>query len=903
MRVSGLKIIILLTAFIGLIAPATAQVEPGDTNAFALDSLRNMQEVGPVSDSTNPDSVNQLSTDSVYATSVKGANSLLDYEVVYTAEDSMPSSLVTNVIELYNKAVVEYGSIKMEAGYIRIEFDKSEIYAKGLRDSTGKVVQKPIFTEGGKQYRADEMRYNFETQKARINKVITQEGEGFLHGERVKKTGDKVFYIEDGSFTTCSHEDPHFAIITPKAKVITGEKVVTQFAYIEVVDIPTPLMIPFGFFPTTSKRKSGIILPSYGNSQFRGYFLKDGGFYWAANDYFDLTLTGDIYTQGGFGARAATNYKVRYKYSGQLNVNYDLIKFGREEFSPFVPGAFSNQSNFAVSWNHRQDPKSNPTFRFSSNVNIASTQFYKFTSVNPNEVLQNRLNSSINMSKSWAGKPYNLSMTLNHSQNNQTQDLTLTLPQVNFSVNRFFPFRSQASVGKKKWYEEIGISYTANAKNEIRTRMDKPLFTETVFRDSSRMGIQHSIPIAANYKLFNFVVFNPSMNYTERWYPNKVAWSYDTAQNRAVISDTLRGFFANRDFGVNASLSTKLYGLWRYNGFLQAFRHVMTPTVGFSYRPDFSDELWGFYDRIENPETGETVVVNPFQNSAYGSPSAGRVGALNFSVLNTFEAKVRDKEDSTGLKKVQILERLSLNASYNMAAPQYKWSNPTLAASSSLLDNLVRMNYNATFDLYGYDDAEGMRVPQFAWDVNNTPFRVTSQRFTMGLNLSANRFKKKDDKDKNEAGTRDDEVFDDELNTNTDNSPRQLGVTEGDIDYYRTRQYVDFDVPWSFNINYNLSSSSPGGGEPRVSQALAFSGDITLTEGWKIGFSSGYDFEAKDLIVTTFDFYRDLHCWELRATWVPVGFQQTYVITIRVKASMLSDLKLERRRGFGDFRP
>jgi len=889
-----------------------AQVEPSDSGNFSLPQLRtnpsdssalypsDKQTASP-SDSLEPDSVRQLSPDSIYLTQVQDEEEMLDYTVVYNAEDSIPTSLNQDLIELYNQATVEYGDIKIEAGYIRIEFDKNEVFAEGLPDSTGAMQQKPIFTERGKQYRADRMRYNFASQKAFIEKVITQEGDGFLHGARVKKTGDKVFYIEGGSFTTCSHEHPHYRIVTPKAKVISGEKVVTQFAYIEVVDIPTPLMIPFGFFPTTDKRKSGIILPSYGNSQFRGYFLSNGGFYWAASDYFDLTLTGDVYTQGGFGARALTNYKKRYGFSGSLTASYNLLRFGEEEFAEFIPGSFNNSSDFAVNWSHRQDPKANPSFNFSANVNVATAQFYKITSVDPNEILQNSLNSSVSFSKRWQNRPYRVNVTLNHSQNNQSQDLTLTLPNINFSADRFFPFKREDRVGSKRWYEEIGITYSADAKNEIRTKLNKPLFTETVFRDSSRMGLRHNLQVAANYKVLRYIVFNPNVNYTERWYPSKLEYDFNPETGRVEVIDTANGFFTNRDFGLNANFSTVLYGLWRYRGFLQALRHKMTPTIGFTYRPDFSDEGWGFYERIFNDSTGQTEVVNPYQGFIYGAPGNQRQGSLNFGVQNTLEGKVRSQKDTSGLKKISILERFSFNTSYNMAAREFQWSQPTLNVSSSILDRLIRFNYNATFDLYGFDEELGQRVNQFAWDVNRTLLRTTNQRIAFNLNLNARRFAG----NKEDAGQASNNPAPQAGGNESEDAGEVpgMGITEGDIDYYRLRKPIDFNIPWSLDLQYSLTRSSPGGREPAISQSLGFSGDIDLSQGWKIGFRSGYDFEARDFTVTSFDFYRDLHCWELSCSWTPIGFNPTYLITIRVKADMLSDLKLERRRGVGDFQP
>lgn len=877
MRFPAFGIVFLLTFALGLPFAAQGQEEPSDSLASAPgDSLAERQ----------------LSTDSVYSSNLRSEKSLIDLEILYHAEDSMPMR-TDGSLELYNQAWIEYGDIKIEAGYILIQFKNNELYASGLADSTGTIQQKPVFTEKGKQYQADEMRFNFDTKKARINKVITQEGEGFLHGRRVKKVDDKVFYIRDASFTTCSHEHPHFRIRTPKAKIISGEKIVTRFAFMEILDIPTPLMVPFGFFPTSDKRKSGILVPSYGNSQFRGYFLQNGGFYWAASDYVDLALTGDIYTKGGFGLQAASSYNLRYKFRGNLNFRYNLLKFGEAEFQPFISQAFQDQSDFSINWSHQQDPKANPEFRFSANVNIASTSFNQIVGRDPNMILQNRLNSSISLSKSWTGRPFNLNVTLNHSQNNQTKDLTLTLPQVNFSVNRLFPFRSSSSIGgKRKWYEEIGVTYTANAKNQIQTRMDQPVFTPSVFRDSSRMGMEHTAQFAANYKVFKYFVLTPGINYSERWYPEVFNFGYDPELQQAVVTDTLRGFFANRQFRTNANLSTKIYGTWRYKGFLRALRHVATPTVGLNFTPDFSDDFWGYYQRVQVDSLGNTALRNRFQNGVFGSAGSGRSGGVNFGIQNTLEAKIRSKSDSTGLKKIRILEGFNLSTNYNAAAESRRWSPISLSTRSSIFDGVVSLNYNARLDLYGVDPETGANLDRYAWETEGKLFRVPSQDFALGANLNANTFaSKKERKESNDQRVDEEQAM-----------ASALGVTGGDIDYYRLRGYVDFNMPWNFSINYNLRRNLSNNGEVRVSQALTFNGNVDLTQGWKIGFNSGFDLEQNRFTVTNLNFMRDLHCWQLTATWVPFGFQQQYVITVRVKSTILQDLKLERRRGVGDLR-
>lgn len=913
MRVHFLSYIILLTFIVGISHTVTGQVTPSDSNRYPQDSLLPKGALSTDSLAESPDTTKfKLSPDSAYATPVKKPG-LVDADIIYSAEDSIVGSIASNIIELYNKAQVEYQDIKLRAGYIRINFEANEMYASGLEDTAGVERQKPIFTEAGKDYRANNMRYNFNTSKAKLKKIITSEGEGFLHGQEVKKLENETFYIRNASYTTCSHEVPHYRIVTPQAKVISNEKIVTRFAYLELLEVPTPLVLPFGFFPTTSERQSGILIPSYGSSQFRGFFLRDGGYYWAVNDFMDLSMRGDIYTQGGFAVNAQSSYRKRYKYNGNLNLDYDRLKFGREEFDEFVGAAFQNQTNFSVRWSHNQDPKAHPTNRFSANVNIASTNYNQVTQTQPQNVLQNRLNSSISFSKRWQGKPFNFNATLRHSQNNQTQQLNLTLPQFNFSVNRFSPFERAAAAGSKKWYEKLNMSYTLNGQNRIQTTMDSTNIIKDIFTEG-RAGLQHTIPISANYKLFNFVVFSPSLNFTERWYPNKLEYSFDSRENEVLV-DTVGGFFANRDFNFNTNFSTNLYGTWRSNGFLKALRHKMTPSIGFSYRPDFSTDFWGYYQNVQIDSLGNFEKRNQFSNGVYGSASRGTQGNINFNLQNTLEAKVKDEKDSSGVKKISILERLSLSTSYNMAAEEFQWSNLQLSASSTLLNRLVNINYNAALDFYGVEeDTAGNfeRVNEFALKVNGTPFRLLNQSLSMGLNINAKTFKSdktKKPKKENRYADLDEPAPPDNDSKESKEKPQgeddayesSIGITGGDKNYYRQREYSDFNLPWSLRVNYNLNDNRSLNGENTISQALRFSGNLDFTKNWKLGFSSGYDLKQKQFTFTNMNFTRELHCWVMTFSWVPFGFQQSYVLTIRVRSNILSDLKIDRRRGLGDF--
>lgn len=838
----------------------------------------------------------QLATDSlgVSEDTTKAASptsqAVLRSEVLSQAEDSIAISPNNNISYFYNLAQVDYQDIGIRAGFIEINWEKSEALATGIYDSTGSLVQRPIFMEGGKEYRADTIRYNFKSKKARIKRVITKEGEGFLHGEQVKKMQENVFFIRGGSFTTCSHEHPHFRLRTSKTKVISGDKIVTGPAYLEMLDVPTPLVIPFGFFPTEARRRSGIIIPVYGNNFERGYFLKDGGYYWATSPYFDLTFKGEIYTMGGWGLNTLSNYRRRYRFNGNFFVSYNRIRFGQENFTE-AGGPYRNSTDFNIRWTHNQDPKARPDLRFSANVNIATATFFQNTQQAANQVLQSQLQSNIAVQKSWVGKPYNLSVNLRHSQNNQQRTIALTLPQLAFNVNRFFPFKFGQQVGEDAWYEKIGMSYSFQAENRLNGSLDDNLFSSQNLRQNAKYGGLHTASLQTNAKLFKYWTFSPSLRMSNRWYGSQLSYRLDEATNQ-VQQDTINGFFNVFDFSASANLATKVYGQFNYRGKIKAIRHVLTPTVGVSYTPDFSDPIWGYYQTYQSDTLGNTRTSSVYNGYIYGSPGRGVQANVNFGMQNTLEMKVKSKSDSTGLVKVKVLEGLSVNTSYNAAATQFNWSPLRMGARTSALDGLLQFNLNSTFDFYGVDQ-NGQRVNQSALDINGTWLRRTQTSFNVGLQLSADRFggpsrtKPKQQENNNQGG-----------NSTASNNP--LGLTPGDIDYLGMMSYVDFNVPWSLNINYFYTNNKPGLVVTET-QSVDVSGDFTLTDNWKLGFRTGYDFQRNDLSYTTVNIHRDLHCWQINVFWVPFGFQRSYYIGIGAKASILQDLKLERKRGIGDF--
>ncbi|MCC5916349.1 MAG: LPS-assembly protein LptD [Cryomorphaceae bacterium] len=851
-----------------------------------------------ITDSIQPDTTERKMPPIEFRTS-NSLEEIIDSDAL----DSIVSNMREEKTFLYNKAVVIYGDIKLEAGYMEIDMKINEVLATGFYDSTGALVQKPVFTEGGKEYRTDTIRYNFDTGKAIIKQLLTQEGEAFMQGERAKKMDDDVMYINRASYTTCSHETPHFRIMTTKTKVIPNERLVTGPAYLEVLELPTPLALPFGFFPTMEERKSGILIPAYGSSLERGHFLRGGGFYLSISDYWDYTIRTDIFTRGGYGLFNTVNYAQRYKFKGNVNLDYNRIIIGRPEFDAF--NAYQNSSDFSIRWSHQQDPKANPNLQFSANVNIATQSFNQLATQDPNSFLSNQLNSSVNLTKSFPSRPFTLGVQAGHDQSNATGNLNLNLPTVNFNMNRIFPFKRSMAVGKDLWYEKIMVQYTGNFQNRIETTLDEFEVSPQFLADNSKSGVRHNVPISASYKVFKFFTLAPSVNYSQQWFFSRNEFRHnpdrpaiDSVTGRPLMQvDTIResGFFTPQTFNVRADLTTKIYGMWNYKkGPLKALRHVLTPLVGLSYSPDFSDPFWGSYQEVQiNPE-GETQRLTQYGQNTFAGPGAGRQGNVNFRLDNVVEAKMRSKRDTTGERKIKLLEGFTINGSYNMAAEQFQWSQVRITARSSILKGLISFNYNTAFDPYGLDE-NGQRINEFYLNTDGRLLRPVNSQFNVTTNLSSKTFdflkSGKENPAKQPVGNGYDPL----------NVESGFGAyTTGDPNYFHLNYFVDYTATWNLTLNY-VASTQFVNDEARLTQTFDFRGDISLTQSWRIGFSSGYDLQNNGFSYTSLDFYKDLHCWELNCRWIPFGVQQSYFLSLGVKAPMFKDLKLERQRGIGDF--
>lgn len=801
--------------------------------------------------------------------------------IKYTALDSIAIEPDTKHAYIYKKGTIDYQDLKLNADDISVDLDKQILYAQGAPDSAGKIKGRPVFKQGNTEYNATKIMYNINTQKGIINGVITQEGEGFLHGDKVKKVNDSMMYLNSGRFTTCNHAEPHFAIEFSKSKLITGDKIVTGPAYLSISDVPTPLVVPFAFFPFTKGRSSGVIIPSYGWANNRGFYLRGGGYYFAINDYVDLLLAGDIYTNLSWAINPKSNYYKRYKYKGSLDLRYEKTKLGIKGTD-----SYSEFGDFKLAWNHQQDPKANPNSRFSANVNLVSRNYSKWTS-NTNDYFNSTTNSSIAYSTTL-GNYFNLSANLGESYNINTRVVELKLPTISLSSSQFYPFRRKNPKGSYKWYENISVSYQMNASNNIST-FDSLLLQKDVFK-AMKNGISHSLPVSSSVKVLKYLNWTNKLTYNERWHWSTIRKAIDPITNRPIV-DTVSGFETNRDATFNSSLNTRLYGMFNFKkGYIKAIRHVLKPSLSFNYRPDFGNPDFGFWQSYTDT-LGMEHRYSIFEQSLYGGPSYGKTGNIGFSVSNNLEMKVASAKDTvSGVKKIVLIEDLTIGMSYDMAKDSCNWSSLTVTGRTTLFKSLV-LNYSGYFIPYALDD-NGNMTDRFLWDVEHKLFKRKNSQWNMQLNWSVNSNTFSSNTAANTASST--PIPTNEILQSPFNNPNQM-----------LGSVVDFSVPWNFSVAYTLSFISQYyanimGYESEVVQTISLRGDVNLTKNWKIAFTTGYDFESKKMSYTSVDIYRDLHCWEMRFNWVPFGYYKSWNFTINVKAGMLQDLKYNMRNSYQD---
>lgn len=826
------------------------------------------QQVFGQSETDTQDSakVEQVAGDSIGSN--REDNSFLESKVDYNAEDSMIIDMQQQKAYLYGNAIVTYEELKLEADYIEIDFNSNLVMAKGLPDSTGEVKGKPLFTEKGQQYEAGQMTYNFKTKKGKINDALTQQGDGYIHGQDIKKESDNIFFIKNGRYTTCNKEDPHFYILASKLKVINNEKIVTGPANMWISDIPTPLAIPFGFFPNKRGRQSGVMIPSYGFSPERGYFLQNGGLYLGINDNFDASIRGDIYSNLSWSTNTRINYKKRYKRKGSLDIQYTDAKDG----DPETPD-FTRRESFFVSWNHSQDPKAFPNSNFRAKVNFGSTDFYQNTfNSDINNIVQNDFASNISYTKNFANSPFNLTVNGSHSQNNRQESITATLPQATLTMSRIFPFKRKVRVGSEKWYERIGFSYSTDMKNTVTTSAAN--FNLPNIEDKMRYGVRHNIPISTSIKAGHLTI-SPNININEVWQFQTIRKQYDSELENNLRQDTLQEFRRFGNYSASMGLATKLYGMYSFgqNSKVEAVRHTFTPNVSLQFTPDFSSSESGYFDEYQVDSLGNTQQYSVFEGGIYGAPNQNQRAVINFDLQNNVEMKYKSENDSGDVefKKAPILEMLSANWNYNLLSDSLNWSPVNLQLRTTIA-KIINIRGDLRLDPYALNEND-QRINEFQWDENQRPFRITQASANVGFQFQSSNVKNRSTDEGTEAEKED-----------VENNPDA---------------YVNFNIPWRLSVNYNIQVRNTGG---RVSQinSVNFNGEVNLTENWRISFRSGYDIENKQLNITSFDVYRDLHCWQIRFNIIPFGTRQSYNFNIGVKAPMLQDLKLQRKRSWFD---
>ncbi len=931
-------IALLLFAFICMMASPHMPVfkkkkkkAAADTTAVA-DTLLRDSTGKVVADTARMDSLqkaiwkhNQVVDDSIRLDSIARKKSGgVDAPVTYSASDSLVYDAKNKVAHLYGSAQVKYENMDLASDRISMDIDKSNVKAMGTADSTaeGGVKGKPVFKMGSDEYDTDTIKFNFKSKKALINNVYTEQQDGFLSGMRSKRDSSGVIYLQHGRYTTCDDPHPDFYISLSRAKVRPGKDVVFGPAYLVVCDVPMPFAIPYGFFPFTKSYSSGFIMPTYGDESDRGFYLRDGGYYFAINDKWDLKLLGEIYTKGSWGLSAASNYRKRYKYSGSFYFSYQDTKTGDKGMPDFA-----EQESFKLQWSHRQDSKANPYSSLSASVNFASTSYERNnlnSLYNPQSMTQSTRTSSVNWSTNFSSIGMSLTATTNLSQNMRDSSLAVTLPDLNINIARFYPFRRKKMVGDERWYEKIALSYTGHVSNSISTKEDL-LFKSNLIKDW-RNGWEHRIPVSANFTLFKYINISPNFSFTDRMYTNKVTKSWDE-QKQVEVADTTYGFHNVYNWNMSISASTKLYGFWVPNRKLfgdkiQAIRHVLSPSVSFSYAPDFGASRYGYWDTYQKTDANGNVSLvsySPYQNSLFGVPGKGKQGSISFTLGNNLEMKVKSDKDSTGFKKISLIDAFDINMSYNTAAKVRPWSDLGIDLRLKWWKNYT-YSMHAVFATYAYElDEQGNPYvgTHTEWGKGRFGrFQGMSQNFS--FTLTPEKLKKLfgggDDSDNDNSRNRDDdEGVDTNIETNIDEdmeagkhgAKKKGGKAKTDDD-----GYMAFNMPWSLSVGYGITMREDTRREKfnestmrypyKFTQTLNFSGNVRISDGWNISFSSGYDFENKAMSMTTASLQRDLHCFNMSCSVVLAPYT-SYNFTFRCNASTLTDaLKYDKRSGYSN---
>lgn len=818
------------------------------------------------------DSLRVFSGDSIPSNAVDTAKEQVKFSdiITYKAQDSIRLSMRDKKMFLYKNTELKYIQTELKADYTELNMEDNTVYSSGLKDTADKWTGKPVFKDGNQEFTSEDMKYNFKTGKGYVKNIVTQEGEGYVQGALTKRISDKEYFLQKGLYTTCDqHECPHFYIRMSKAKMIRNKKVFFGFSHLVIEEVPLPLFLPFGFFPMTKKYSSGFIMPSYGEEQMRGFNLRNGGYYWAINDYIDLTLTGDIYTNGSWSTNLYSNYTKKYKYRGSFNFTLSRSHIG-DRGAP----DYSESSDWSIRWQHSQDSKANPYRTFSASVDMSSSTNNYYNADNINDIANKRKSSSITWSKRWPDSPFSLNASFQHNQNSRDSTVSITLPSLSLNMTQIYPFRRKEPAGQLKWYENIGFTYSASMKNEVNNLKEDRLFKSESLKEWKN-GFQHNAGISTSINLIKNLSFSPSFRYEGAASINKIKkhWETDTAlpMGGRIAIDTVRGLFYAHNYSASFSMSytPTLYGMFMFkpDRRIHAVRHVIRPSVSASYTPKLgvnnNKEVTAMFTGQE-PRKEE---YNPFQNSVFRAPSGltRESASLSFSLDNNLEMKVRNDKDTSGneeFKKIKLIESFRMSTGYNPFAEKFRWSNIQMAARTRIFKDKMNLNLSAAFDPYALDE-NGNRINTFHGGIG----RLTHVNGSTGIQFSADQGKNKEEKNEKVGG------------------------------YYD--RYMDFDVPWSISIDYNFNYSKYQF-KGKINQSLRISGDISLTPKWKLGYNTGYDFDTHQLSATNFNISRDLHCWEMTFSCIPFGKHQSYNFQINVRSSLLKDLKLIKRDSWYD---
>jgi lipopolysaccharide assembly outer membrane protein LptD (OstA) len=871
----------------------------GSTNVYCQDSPLKKTIIKPVTKPTTTavekNKPNPLVTDSIKKDSAKTKKAFLDGKVKYKAKEFTKIDQKKKNILLYDTAELYYQDVELKSGIILLDYEKDEVYAGRIKDSTGKYTQFPNFKQGANVVEPDSIRFNFKTKKAIIWNSRSDQGEFKIKAALTKKENDSVYFLKGARFTTSKDVDnPEYYFQTNKVKFVPGKKVVTGLTNMVIANVPTPIALPFAFFPMTKETSiSGILLPSYNDSNTRGFSLQNGGYYFALSDQYDLTVLGDYYTNGSYGMRFESNYAKRYNYRGNVNIRFENLITSERGFPDY-----SKQNIYNIQWSHSRDAKANPNSSFSASVNLGSSTFFR-QSINQNNIgsnLNNTLNSSVSYSRIFTGSgpQSRLAITATHSQNTQTQQIDMTLPTLQYSVDRVYPFVKKDGV-RKGFFKNINLQYDLSASNSFTTT-DSLFFRPQMF-ENARVGFQHSIPLNTNFKLFKYFSATSAVNYREVWYLKTIDRQFDTNQNK-VVDTQVNGFDAFRTYSFSSSIGTTVYGTFNFkkNKRIQAIRHVMRPSVSYGYTPSFEK----YYDTYAADGSGTMVKeYSRFEGGIYGAPGNVNSNSIGFDLSNTFEAKVTDKDSTkTEAKKIMLLNNLNLSTSYDFNADGKRtlaWTPVRVSGGTQFFDNKMNLNFGATLDPYAVDNS-GQRINKFNIDNGGSLFRMSSANMTINYSLASSPNKKTNRSNNSETirnGGREDDLFGKPI---TGNIQRSMFDDEDTDDKKESESdFFNYTLPWDMTFAYALTFGNNNRENKIIGNSIMISINADLTPKWKTGISTGYDFVQKGVTFTQLRFERDLLSWRMDFNWTPFGNNANWGFFIGIKSGVLSDIKWDKR--------